>query len=192
RRAAIRPAAPAPITATSHVEPDMPRPFSRSAHVLPDDMSSRGGKKRGIVLARPATIVGTQPPTPQRDPIVADATLGPLLRHLRPLAALRGDEGRTDGELLRAFLAGGDQAAFAALVRRHSPLVLGVCRRVVRQEQDAEDACQATFLLLARRAGSIRKQESLARWLHGVAYRMGADAPRAASPRRQHDGPAPP
>jgi RNA polymerase sigma factor (sigma-70 family) len=119
---------------------------------------------------------------------MADASLGCVIRHLRDLTARGTDEGRSDGELLRAFLNKGDQPAFAALVRRHSPLVLNVCRRVVRQEQDAEDACQATFLLLARRAVSIRKQNSLASWLHGVAFRMATEARRAASRRRKHEG----
>jgi RNA polymerase sigma factor (sigma-70 family) len=132
------------------------------------------------------------PPAPLGEPTVADASLGPVVRHIRDLTARRADEGRTDGELLRAFLNEGDQPAFTALVRRHSPLVLNVCRRVVRQEQDAEDACQATFLLLARRAVSIRKQESLACWLHGVAYRMATEARRAAGRRRKHEGRARP
>jgi RNA polymerase sigma factor (sigma-70 family) len=117
-----------------------------------------------------------------------DAELGAAVRHLRALAAPHDTRGPTDGALLSAFAAGDDRDAFAALVRRHGPLVLGVCRRVLRHQQDAEDAFQATFLLLARAAGSVRKRESLASWLHGVAYRMARNAQRAAARRRRHEG----
>src|SRR5438445_417988 len=77
----------------------------------------------------------------------------------------------TDGELLRAYATTHDEAAFAELLRRHGPLVWGVCARSLSSVQDAEDAFQATFLVLARGANSINKGESLASWLFGVARR---------------------
>src|SRR5205085_10735985 len=105
-----------------------------------------------------------------RDRGAADMTTAPfgtLLRHLEKTAGGCGPQ-RTDRELLDDFAAGGSEAAFAALVSRHGPMVLRAARRVLRHEQDAEDAFQATFLVLARSAGSIRKGEAVASWLHGV------------------------
>jgi RNA polymerase sigma factor (sigma-70 family) len=121
---------------------------------------------------------------------MAGTQLGPVLRHLRQLVAPHGAEDRTDRQLLYAFATHTDQAAFAALVRRHGPLVLGVCRRVLQQTQDAEDAFQATFLVLARKAASIRKGEALVSWLHGVAFRMAMGAKRNAARRRVHEAQA--
>ena len=103
---------------------------------------------------------------------------------LRSLAAAGEAGGQTDARLLERFAGQGDEAAFALLVGRHGPLVLGVCRRLLRQEQDAEDAFQATFLVLARKAASIRKGESVASWLYGVALRVARKA-RATAGRRQ-------
>src|SRR5262249_13054188 len=100
---------------------------------------------------------------------MAAAELGAVLRHIRGLTADPNRDEQNDGALLRAFLTRNAQGAFEALVRRHGPMVLRVCRRALNNAHDAEDALQATFLLLARRAASIRKRDSLASWLHGVA-----------------------
>jgi RNA polymerase sigma factor (sigma-70 family) len=96
----------------------------------------------------------------------------------------------TDAQLLHQFLTGHDGPAFAALVQRHGPMVLGVCRQVLHHHQDAEDAFQATFLVLARQAGSIRRRTSLASWLHGVAYHTALCARRSAQRRRRRDAEA--
>jgi RNA polymerase sigma factor (sigma-70 family) len=105
---------------------------------------------------------------------VPEARLSGVLSYLRRLAF--DDLARADADLLRRFLSGRDQAAFAALVGRHGPLVLGVCRRILRHEQDVEDAFQATFLVLARKAGCIGRPELLGNWLHGVALRTARKA----------------
>jgi RNA polymerase sigma factor (sigma-70 family) len=118
---------------------------------------------------------------------VSDALLAAVLQQLHKLSAARPPEAETDRDLLRRFVTAGDRQAFAALVRRHGPLVLGVCRRVLRHEQDAEDAFQATFLVLARKAGSIRDGAALVSWLYGVAQRTARDAKRAAGRRRAHE-----
>jgi len=106
----------------------------------------------------------------------------PHLLCLRALNPLRDD--LTDTELLHLFAADNDQWAFALLVRRYGPLVLGVCRRVLHHDQDTEDAFQATFLVLARKAGTIHKHESLWSWLYKVAYRIALRV-RAGKARRR-------
>ncbi|HEV3255507.1 MAG TPA: sigma-70 family RNA polymerase sigma factor [Gemmataceae bacterium] len=88
------------------------------------------------------------------------------------VASTAGADDLTDEVLLERFTSRREEAAFASLVRRHGPLVLAVCRRALHHEQDAEDAFQAVFSVLARRAGSIRKRGAVGAWLHAVAYRI--------------------
>src|SRR5205823_5414777 len=91
----------------------------------------------------------------------------PAVRHIRRAATLC-DDALTDAQLLDSFLVQRDEAAFEALVRRHGRLVLGVCRRVVGNATDADDAFQATFLVLVRRAASLTQRDLLGNWLYGV------------------------
>src|SRR6516225_3151117 len=86
-------------------------------------------------------------------------------------------------ELLKRFASRQEEAAFAALVRRHGPLVLGVCRRVLQHAQDAEDAFQAAFCVLARKARAIRRRDAVGAWLYAVAFRIARKA-RASRGRR--------
>jgi DNA-directed RNA polymerase specialized sigma24 family protein len=96
--------------------------------------------------------------------------LADVLRHLRRVLAPPATAEWTDRQLLERFASQRDEMAFASLVRRHGPLVLGAGRRILHNEQDAEDVFQATFLILARKASSGRWQRSIAGWLYRVAY----------------------
>jgi RNA polymerase sigma factor (sigma-70 family) len=91
--------------------------------------------------------------------------------------------GRTDEELLERFIGAGDVGAYTAMVVRHGPRVLGVCRGVLRRQEDVEDTFQATFLMLARNASKIRRRASLGHWLHGVAHRLAVRSKVKASRR---------
>jgi RNA polymerase sigma factor (sigma-70 family) len=112
---------------------------------------------------------------------------GLVLRHLRRVAGARGYSQSADGQLLERFAVRRDEAAFEALVRRHGPMVLNVCRGVLHHEQDAEDAFQATFLVLARRAASIRRPEAVAGWLYEVAHHVAIKAQTGAARRRDRE-----
>jgi RNA polymerase sigma factor (sigma-70 family) len=123
---------------------------------------------------------------------MADARLGTVLRHVRRLALPAHTQGLSDAQLLERFRAGREESAFAALMQRHGGLVWGVCRNVLGHAQDAEDAFQATFLVLARQAAAVRDGATVAGWLHGTAYRIAMRAKRDAARRRTHEGRAKP
>jgi len=112
-------------------------------------------------------------------------TLSDTVRHLRRLAEVKNLRDWTDPQLLERFTLNRDETAFAELVRRHGPMVFATCRRVLRHEQDAEDAFQAAFLVLARKAGAIRERDSVAGWLYQVAHRLALRA-RSAGDRRRN------
>jgi RNA polymerase sigma factor (sigma-70 family) len=118
---------------------------------------------------------------------MAKPSLAGTLDFLRRLVSPPELEQTSDRALVDAFVRRRDEAAFTAMVRRHGPMVLAVCGRVVRDPATAEDAFQATFLVLARRAGSVRKRDSLGSWLHGVALRVArrAQARQGREARRQ-------
>jgi RNA polymerase sigma factor (sigma-70 family) len=113
--------------------------------------------------------------------------LGNSIRQFHHVERVRDADSRSDEELLDGFVARRDEAAFEALVRRHGPMVLGVCRRLLRHPQDAEDAFQAAFLVLVNKAGSIAHKELVANWLYGVAYRTASRARVAAGRRRARE-----
>ncbi len=112
---------------------------------------------------------------------MATVRLSTFLHRLRGMLGGEPEGGETDGQLLERFLRERDEGAFATLVLRHGPMVLGLCRRLLHQEADAEDAFQATFLVLARNAASIRKRVAVAGWLYGVAVRVATRARAVAS-----------
>src|SRR5262245_16887696 len=116
--------------------------------------------------------------------------LGVTLRRMQGLLSAGTFSGLSDGELLERFLERRDEIAelaFAVLVERHGPMVLRVCRRIIRDPHDAEDAFQATFLVLARKGRSVRVQGSLGRWLFGVATRVATRARSDQRRRRAHE-----
>ena len=114
---------------------------------------------------------------------MAEPRLMDVLQRLRGFAR-SGASDANDADLLGRFVARREEAAFEALVRRHGPMIWGVCRRVLRDPHDAEDAFQATFLVLVRKAASIARRELLSAWLYGVAYRTALEARVAAARRR--------
>src|SRR5437762_1303503 len=107
---------------------------------------------------------------------MAQAQLGTVLRHLQELIGCQRDREVTDAQLLQRYVGQRDESAFAALIQRHGRLVWSVCYSVLHHEHDVEDAFQAAFLVLARRAGSIRRGQTVASWLYRVAYRTALKA----------------
>jgi RNA polymerase sigma factor (sigma-70 family) len=110
-----------------------------------------------------------------------------VLRYIRQVCGATECGNRADSELLQTFIAARDESAFAGLLQRHGPLVFGVCRQVMGDQQEAEDAFQATFLVLAQKAASIRRHESLAGWLYRVALNISREAKRLAAKKRSSE-----
>src|SRR5579862_7493635 len=112
-----------------------------------------------------------------------------MSRFVQQLRSIAMRDDGTDGELLESFVRQRDDAALAALVRRHGPMDWGVCRRLLRQHQDAEEAFQATFLVFVEKAGTIRQREMVGNWLYGVAHqtavRMRTMVAKRAARERQ-------
>jgi RNA polymerase sigma factor (sigma-70 family) len=115
---------------------------------------------------------------------LANGAASEVIQHLRRTVLLREGAGLTDGQLLEVYVSRRDGTALAALVRRHGPMVWGVCRRVLHNQQDAEDAFQATFLVLMRRASALIAGAPLANWLHGVARQTARKARATVAQRR--------
>ncbi len=115
---------------------------------------------------------------------MSSAQVGIVLGYIRKLATARKDLELPDHQLLERFAAHRDEAAFAALLKRHGPMVLGVCHSVLHNLHDAEDVFQAAFLVLARKAGSIHRREAVSSWLHRVAYHLAVKAQANAARRR--------
>jgi RNA polymerase sigma-70 factor (ECF subfamily) len=116
-----------------------------------------------------------------------DGNASTILRHIRQLVGAPAERELSDSELLRRFVVQRDEAAFTALVERHGGLVWGICRNALSHEQDAEDAFQATFLVLAQRAASLCRGEALAGWLYGAASRTAWKARTASARRRRRE-----
>jgi RNA polymerase sigma factor (sigma-70 family) len=110
-----------------------------------------------------------------------------IIQHVRRGVLLRDGAGLTDGQLLEDYISRGEEATLAALVRRHGPMVWGVCRRVLRNHHDAEDAFQATFLVFVRKVASIAAPELLANWLYGVAHQTALKARATTAKRRARE-----
>ncbi len=118
---------------------------------------------------------------------MAEARFDTLIPKLCALVSASHYKELGDGNLLQLFVANRDELAFKTLVRRHGPLILGVCRRVLGAGPDVDDVFQATFLVLARKAGSIRRQASISGWLYGVAFRLARKQKKRLDRQRGHE-----
>jgi RNA polymerase sigma factor (sigma-70 family) len=118
---------------------------------------------------------------------MATGQMSEVIQHLRRAVLLHDGAGLTDGQLLDDYLRRRDEAALAALVRRHGPMVWGVCRRLLRNQHDAEDAFQATFLVLVRKAAGVLPREMVANWLYGVAHQTALKARATTAKRRTRE-----
>jgi RNA polymerase sigma factor (sigma-70 family) len=122
---------------------------------------------------------------------MANGTSNLLIRSIHDLVGTQGASELSDRELVERFADHSDGEAFAALVRRHGAMVLGVCRRIIGHEHDAEDVFQAVFLVLSRKAGGLRRKEAVGPWLFGVAHRLALRARLKGRQRQQRETKAP-
>jgi RNA polymerase sigma factor (sigma-70 family) len=118
---------------------------------------------------------------------MANTSLAGMLRDIRQLAGVQANQDASDEMLLQRFVEARDETAFTVLIERHGPMVLGVCRRALGNTDDAEDAFQATFLVLARKAAAIHTTASLGSWLYRVARSVSANQRRERSRREQRE-----
>jgi RNA polymerase sigma factor (sigma-70 family) len=138
--------------------------------------------RRGHYLQEPARFLKAR--------YAVNGQVSPVLRYLRRVVVAHATDALSDGDLLRRFVARRDEAAFEALLRRHGPMVLAVCRRILGDPHNTDDAFQATFMVLVRKAAAIASQESVGSWLHGVALRTARKARSALVTRRKHESAA--
>src|SRR5262249_47164678 len=118
---------------------------------------------------------------------MATSQTSEVIQHIRRTVLL-GDAARlNDGQLLEDYVSRRDEGAFVTLMRRHGPMVWGVCRRVLHSHHDAEDAFQATFLVLVRKAASIQPRQMVANWLYGVAHQTALNARTTATRRKERE-----
>src|SRR5438067_1134485 len=115
---------------------------------------------------------------------MATQQLSRVVQHLRGMLAMEDAAGVPDADLLKRYVHEHDEAAFEMLVRRHGPMVLGVCRRLLHNPHDAEDAFQVTFLVLVRKASALHSPGTIGNWLYGVAYRTALEVRKASAKRR--------
>src|SRR5438034_4144474 len=123
---------------------------------------------------------------------MATQQLSQVVRHLRSMLAMEDAAGIPDADLLKRYVHERDETAFETLVRRHGPMVLGVCRRLLHNPHDAEDAFQVTFLVLVRKASALQSPSTIGNWLYGVAYRTALEVRKASAKRRAKEAMAPP
>src|SRR5438105_1935563 len=135
----------------------------------------------------PGTLLKKRLPCPGSQTTMTKTSASPIALMIRRLTEDHRVKSLPDQELLVRFRSNQDQAAFSSLLRRHGPMVLDVCRSVAGNEAEAEDAFQATFLVLARKAKAIRKLASVGSWLHGVAYRTALNGRKEFAKRRKHE-----
>src|SRR5262245_14821163 len=155
---------------------DLHGPLSRALQSAARDGKKVYPRARGRRLTDGHAVVRREGPMP-----------GPIASVFRVLRQAAGATEAADAALLQQFVAHRNEDAFAALLQRYGPLVFAACRRALRERADAEDAFQATFLVLARKAGSIRKQDALAAWLHRVALNISRTIKLAAARRQAHE-----